>query len=125
MSFLRTALVQSRAIKSVGRVPAATRSFHSPFTVLGAPQPATTNVAYSEQSAQDVSTAFGNGVYVVAPTTGEFHHVPTGAFSAAVPYPEAANSTHSQGPRFKSQNSAFAHPLSARTAENKAWKAKN
>ncbi|KAL0573568.1 hypothetical protein V5O48_008382 [Marasmius crinis-equi] len=125
MSLLRTA----RVVKSASRIPsvAATRAFHSPFTVLGAPsrpQPTTVN-AYSEQADFSSSTS-GSGVYVVSPSTGEFHHVPTGAFAASVPYSTSTESTGATaGPRYKSKNSAFAHPLSARTVEDKTWKAKN
>ncbi|ESK85301.1 hypothetical protein Moror_11316 [Moniliophthora roreri MCA 2997] len=89
--FLRTVLSQSRAVAAAK----FTRSFHSPFVVLGAsnttleqPSPS----SYEKQYDSSLETDTPN-VHVVSPRSeGTYYHVPTGAYSNSTPFASAEES---------------------------------
>ncbi|KAG7089898.1 hypothetical protein E1B28_011532 [Marasmius oreades] len=127
MPFLRTVLIQSRAVART--LPAATRSIHTapvrtfsprgaytPFAVLGASQhittySATNSASYDHHIDHSIPAA---ALYVVSPVQGEEYQVPRGAFSASAPYFTSEANTPIAKPRFRSKISSFAHPLSGR-----------
>ncbi|KAL4257933.1 hypothetical protein AB1N83_009982 [Pleurotus pulmonarius] len=102
----RHALTASRSMRSL---PAAARSFHSPFTVLDTSPLASTpppTSFYQKESDETVYDAFTNSkTYVVCQPdpSNTFHEVPSGA------YPTSAPSTSS---------TQYAHPITRSAPRN-------
>ncbi|KAF5367097.1 hypothetical protein D9758_003958 [Tetrapyrgos nigripes] len=90
---LTSARALSKAVK-----PASTRSFHSPFAVLGSASPSPSNVKpstvyekASEASEEFSQPAVGLRTHVISPNpTTMFKQVPTGAYPVSVSYAESS-----------------------------------
>ncbi|PBK75573.1 hypothetical protein ARMSODRAFT_949849 [Armillaria solidipes] len=98
----------------------ATRSFHSPFTVLGSSSatkaPPSTEGWYEKQTEQspDPDVYDGHRTYVVSPDPSSTpYHVPLGAYPVSSPFTERS---HSSGARFSPHGNGFAHPMTTCTA---------
>ncbi|THV02886.1 hypothetical protein K435DRAFT_323256 [Dendrothele bispora CBS 962.96] len=93
-SVFRLTTVQSRAVSKALR-PSMTRSFHSPYVVLGKDASAPTTTSKPSFSYEKATETFedvphvGLRTHVVAPNpTGMFYQVPTGAYPASVSFTE-------------------------------------
>ncbi|KAG7451091.1 uncharacterized protein BT62DRAFT_396339 [Guyanagaster necrorhizus] len=121
MSFSIARSLISKARPLAQRSPAATRSFYSPFAVLGsssvttAPPPSTEGW-YEKQTEQspDPDAYDGHRTYIVSPDTSSTpYHVPLGAYPVSSPFTEEC---YSSGARFSSSGNGFAHPMTTCTA---------
>ncbi|KAK7454436.1 hypothetical protein VKT23_011192 [Stygiomarasmius scandens] len=90
---LRLATTQSRAVSKAIK-PSFTRSFHSPFVVLGKDATSTATAStpsfsYEKASETSEDAHVGLRTHVVAPNpTSMFKQVPTGAFPVSLSYAE-------------------------------------
>ncbi|KAK0204724.1 hypothetical protein DFS33DRAFT_1322324 [Desarmillaria ectypa] len=120
MSFSIARSLASKARPLVQRSSSATRSFHSPFAVLGSSSATTTPPStegwYEKQTEQspDLDAYDGHRTYVVSPDPSSTpYHVPLGAYPVSSPFTEES---HSSGAQFISHGNGFAHPMTTCTA---------
>ncbi|KAK0193710.1 hypothetical protein F5146DRAFT_395513 [Armillaria mellea] len=120
MLFSPARSLASKARFLAQRSSAATRSFHSPFAVLGSSSatrvPPSTEGWYEKQIEQspDPDVYDGHRTYVVSPDLSSTpYHVPLGAYPVSSPFAEGP---HSSGARFSPHGNGFAHPMTTCTA---------
>ncbi|KAK0450112.1 hypothetical protein EV421DRAFT_1305030 [Armillaria borealis] len=115
MFFSPARSLASKARSLAQRSSVATRSFHSPFAVLGSSSatkaPPSTEGWYEKQTEQspDPDVYEGHRTYVVSPDPSSTpYHVPLGAYPVSSPFTEGS---HSSGARFSPHGNGFAHPM--------------
>lgn len=125
--------IASKSVSSLKTV-SATRSFHSPFAVLGSqlttptPSPAAANAGWYDKqydfSHEPVVSHNGQHTYVVSQPDPAHtpYEVPSGAYPTSAPYisytPTEAPETN--GLQFSSTGNGFAHPVTTKAATKDA-----
>ena len=134
MSAIRTLSKHARSLSHSVIIPkqAGTRAFHSPFAALSTPmvhsQPQThTSPLYEKQldhSPEPSLSSNGSQTYVVSePDPSQTpYEVPYGAYPTSAPYTNfaATEKPSSEGKRYSSTSSSFAHPLTRLAPQNES-----